>query len=209
MSMNNPAGAPATGATGQQPGANQQPQSQGPNDVIQPPASGGQPGQVATTDGQEEQVPNTRQPDWENAARRAFEERDAARRELEALKRQGLSAEEKQRLEALDAKDKERDAREKTLVLKYEIAAKAPALGIIDPELAVLLLTQSGKVTVNDDLTVSGLDEALKALIKERPHLVRATRQDVDAGAGTGGSRGAGASKSMNDFIRGKVRGEG
>lgn len=213
MSMNNPAGAPATGATGQQPGASQQPQSQGPNDPINPPASGGT-GQPATGTGDGGQEPEAQNPlerrvqNMEQALQRMAGERDAARQELEAERRKGLSQEERQRLETLDAKDKERDVREKTLVLKYEIAAKAPALGIVDPEIAVLLLTQSGKVTVNDDLSVTGLDQALKDLIKERPHLVRATTQDIDAGRGTGGQRTSGPSKSMNDIIRGKVRGE-
>ena len=66
----------------------------------------------------------------------------------------------------------------------------------------------AGVAKVNDDLSVTGLDQALKDLIKERPHLVRATTQDIDAGRGTGGSRTSGPSKSMNDIIRGKVRGE-
>lgn len=205
MSMNNPAGSGATPDTGQQPGANQQPTSQGPNDPIQPPASGGQ---ASATGGQQDDPTDRRLSNLEAALRRMGDERDAARRELEEERRKGLSPEEKARLQDLDKTVEAQRGREKNLVLRYEIASRAPKLGIVDPEIAVLLLSQGSSVTVNDDLTVTGLDQALKDLIKERPHLVARAPSTGDVGAGAGSTGGrTGAKPGMNDIIRDTVRG--
>lgn len=198
---------PETGGQGTQPGASGNAanliSSQGPNDPLNPPATGGgqQPATGSAGDGQEPQESNAKE-----ALARMAEQRDAARRELEELKRSALPPEEQERLKALDAKDKERDAREKSLILRYEIASRAPKLGIVDPEVAVLLLERSNKVEVDGEGTVVGLDEALRDLIKEKPHLVRATTASIDAGAGSTGAR-TGGKVSMNDVIRGAARG--
>ena len=206
-----PTGAPATGATGQQPGATGNAGgliSQGPNDPINPPATGGQQQDPATGEGStDQQTPEQRELANARAANaRMAIERDEARRLLQEAQRSALPPEEQTRLKSLDEQVKAQAVREKNLILRYEIAARAPKLGIVDPELAVLLLERSTKVTVNDDSTVEGLDEALKELIKEKPHLVRATTQPIDGGAGSGGSR-TGGKPSMNDIIRQGARG--
>lgn len=201
MPDSNPTGAPATGATGQNPGATG-PTSQGPNDPIQPPATGAPTQTPATGQGTDGPTTEERLSNMEAAMRRMGEERDKARQELEAEKRKGLSEDERKRLEELDRRDKDRDARERTLILRYEVASRAAKLGIQDPEVAVLLLERSGDIKVEDG-QVSGVDDALKALIKDKPYLVRPVGgnpggQDAGASAGPAG----GASGGMNERIR-------
>jgi hypothetical protein len=206
--VSSPSTTGATPGTGD-PGASgdRQVTSQGPNDVIRPETGGNAGGQQpATGEGNDQRGDTSRRlSNLEAMAARFATERDTARRELEEERRKALPEEERKRLQALDERDKQRDAREKNLILRYEIASRAPRLGIVDPETAVLLLERSSKVTVNDDLSVTGLDEALKDLIKEKPFLVKATTQSVDAGAGSGGSR-TGNKPGMNDIIRGAAR---
>lgn len=180
------------------------PTSQGPNDPINPP-NGGQPGTATGTEAGSN-TEDRSQTNYREAMSRMAAERDTARRELEDEKRKSLTPEELARFRQQDEKDKQRDVREKNLILRYEIAARAPRLGIVDPETAVLLLERNQAVAVADDGSVTGLDEALKALIKEKPFLVKATTQPVDGGAGTGGAR-AGNKPGMNDIIRGAARG--
>jgi len=207
-------GTPATpGATpgqGQQPGASDASGlvSQGPNDPINPATTaGGQ--QPATGDGgdQGQQDPTERRiANLEAAMQRMGNERDEARRLLDEEKRKNLSPEERQRLAGLDEQVQKQAAERKNLILKYEIAAKAPKLGIVDPEVAVVLLERNPGITVSDDGQVTGLDEALKQLVKDKPFLVRATTQGIDAGGGTGGGR-PNAKPDMNQIIRGAARG--
>lgn len=199
----NPAGAPATGATGQPPGATSQPQSQGPNDPYQPPATGGQQTPPTTGDGGtdiERRIAN-----MEEAMRRMGGERDEARRLLEEERRKNLSPEERQRLQGLDEQVKKAAEEKRQLVLRYEIATRAARLGLVDPDLAVVLLEKSDTVTVSETGQVAGLDEALKQLIKERPYMVKAAAP-ADAGAGAGGPRPQSGSAGMNDIIRGAAR---
>lgn len=199
-----PATGPQTGTP--PPGGTGGPVSQGPNDPINPSSGGGtqQPTGGATSESNEST--DARLNRMEALMRNAAQERDTARRELEEERRKSLTPEEKARLVSLDDRVKAQAIKEKGLILKYEIASRAPRLGIVDPELAVLLLERGNAVTVADDGTVTGLDDALKALIKERPHLVRATSQSIDAGAGSGGQR-TGAKATMNDIIRNRARG--
>lgn len=211
---NQPTGSPAgSGAPASGQGAGLT--SQGPNDPINPPTGGGtqQPtgGSAdggAPNGGGNDQSFEARLQRMETLMRNAAQERDQARQELQEERRKNLPPEELNRLKALDDQVKAAATREKNLILRYEIASRAPRLGIVDPELAVLLLERNNSVVVNDDGSVAGLDDALKALIKDRPHLVRATQQDIDAGAGTGGTRTPSGTKSMNDIIRGAARGQ-
>lgn len=197
-----PGATPGTGTPGAS-GTGAGVQVQGPNDPYTPaPETGNQgDGGQSATDGQDA----ARQRNRDEALSRMARERDEARQALEDERRKALPDEERKRLEALDAKTKQYDSERKTLILKYEIAARAPKMGIIDPELAVLVLERSPDITVDDAGTVTGLDEALAKFVKERPHLVRKV-EPVDGGAGSGGPR-TGGRPSMNDIIRGKTRG--
>jgi hypothetical protein len=142
----------------------------------------------------------------EQAMTRMGQERDEARRLLEEEKRKSLSPEERQRLAGLDEQVKAAQARERALILRYEVATRAAKLGIVDPELATMLIEKSDSVTISETGQVAGLDEALKQLIKDRPFMVRAAAAPADGGAGTGGPR-PGGKPTMNDIIRGAARG--
>lgn len=184
-------------------------QVQGPNDPLA--RSGTQQGGAGTQGGTQgdQQQGQDQYNELKEALRKERELRETRERELRELQRQGMSEEEKKRLAELETANAERDKREKNLILRYEIASRAPRLGIIDPEIAVMLLERDSSVSVGDDGKVSGLDEALKALIKERPHLVNKV-PSADGGAGTGAQSGAGSrgsGKSMNDLIRTGARG--
>lgn len=203
---NSPAGAPATGATGTPEATGNAPVSQGPNDPINPPATGGSAA-PATGDKGSDNPLERRLSNLEQALSRVGTERDEARRALEEEKRKGLSPEDRQRLADQDKQIQTQKERERNLILRYEIASRAPRLGIVDPEIAVLLLERSPGVTVADDGTVTGIDEALKQLIKDRPHLARSAALPVDAGAGVGGTR-TGGKVTMNDIIRRGARGQ-
>lgn len=203
----------AQGATppGATPGAaGGQVQSQGPNDPLNAAITqtGQGPAGDPQTDPQLGEAGREAIRREREARAEAEKQRDAARRELEEQKRAGLSDEERKRLKEADEREAQRAQREKSLILRYEIATRAPKLGIVDPEIAVMLLERNADVHVSDDGTVTGIDEALKQLIKDKPHLVRATTTPIDGGAGSGGSR-TGTKPSMNDFIRAKARGGG
>lgn len=193
--------------------AGQNVQVQGPNDPL---AQQGQQGGAGTQGGTQGTQQQDGQPDQytelREALRKERELREAAERKNKEFERQGMSDDEKKRLSDLETRDAERDKREKSLILRYEIAAAAPRLGIVDPEVAVMLIERDSSVTVGDDGKVAGLDEALKALVKAKPHLVnKGNPAGADGGAGTSGASGAGRSGSkitMNDLIRRGARGQ-
>lgn len=58
-------------------------------------------------------------------------------------------------------------------LIKAEVTLKSAELGIVDPDAAYALMDRSG-VTVGDDGKVSGIDEALKALLTAKPYLKKA-----------------------------------
>jgi hypothetical protein len=199
--------------TGQQQGqqdgtSGQGPQVQGPNDPLAQSGTQGGAGTQSGTQGtqQQDNGQTDQYAELRGALSREREQRQALERQLRDLQKQGMSDDEKKRLSELEAQNAERDKREKNLILRYEIAARAPKLGIVDPEIAVMLLERDSSVTVGDDGKVVGLDEALKQLVKDKPHLVQRVQQ-VDAGAGTGGQRTRSGKPTMNDIIRQGARG--
>jgi hypothetical protein len=180
--------------------------SQGPNDPINPPATGGTGAPATGEPAGEDEAEARAKRNRDEALSRMASERDEARRLLEEERRKNLPPEELARLRQQDEAQKASETRIRGLTLRYEVANRAARLGIVDPELAVLLLEGNKDVTITDAGVVSGLDEALKALIKDRPYLVRAAAAPVDGGAGAGGSR-TGSKVGMNDIIRTAARG--
>ena len=82
-----------------------------------------------------------------------------------------------------------------------EIRAQATVLGFLDADDALQLLDRSG-VKVDDKGNVTGVKEALEALAKAKPHLVKKS--------GAWGQRqgtGAGAEKTRRDEIRDQLYG--
>jgi len=93
---------------------------------------------------------------------------------LKAKEEAELSEQEKlqRRLAEYEAKlaDLERDRQERTL--KYEVKLKASKLGVVDPDAAWKLLDPAA-LEFDEDGNPTNIEDALKALIKEKPYLAR------------------------------------
>ena len=102
---------------------------------------------------------------WETefAAKVDEERKKAAMTETERLKAEKEAAEKK-------AQDAMRTANER--LLRAEVKATAVALDIVDPDAAYALMDRDA-VSVGDDGTIKGVEDALKALIKDKPYLLR------------------------------------
>ena len=102
---------------------------------------------------------------WETefAAKVDEERKKAAMTETERLKAEKEAAEKK-------AQDAMRTANER--LLRAEVKATAVALDIVDPDAAYALMDRDA-VSVADDGTIKGVEDALKALIKDKPYLLR------------------------------------
>ena len=102
---------------------------------------------------------------WETefAAKVDEERKKAAMTETERLKAEKEAAEKK-------AQDAMRTANER--LLRAEVKATAVALDIVDPDAAYVLMDRDA-VSVAEDGTTQGVEDALKALIKDRPYLLR------------------------------------
>ena len=122
--------------------------------------------------------------------REAEAEVEKARSEFEEFKKQAATtADERKHLESALT-----EAR-----IDNAIVVDAIGLGFYDPSDAVRLVTRDG-VEMKDGKPV-GVKEALTALAKAKPHLLR------DTGAEDAGARGSGPSRSnMNDFILGQSK---
>lgn len=109
-----------------------------------------------------------------------FDELDAASKsELEREKARADAAE-KRATDALNAS--------KQIALSAAITTAATKAGAIDPD-AVLALIAKDSVTIGDDGRVTGVDEAVKALLESKPYLVGKQPPTPPAG-GDGGHRG-------------------
>lgn len=88
--------------------------------------------------------------------------------------------------------EKEKKASEDRLIqtlIRSAIVEKASALNFVDPSDAVALLDKS-KLTVDDEGKVDGLDDALKELLKAKPHLVKRAPGLGPTNPGQNGSSG-------------------
>ena len=119
-----------------------------------------------------------------------YDQLKAAASELEQLKAAQLSETEKlqKRAEAAEAKAAEAASRAQGALRRAAIVAAAQRAGAVDPDAVVALLDQSS-VTVDDDGTVTGAEEAVKDLLKAKQYLVGKTPTPAPGGA-DGGPRG-------------------
>jgi hypothetical protein len=124
------------------------------------------------------------------AARRAKAEADAARKKAED---EGNVSELQKQL------DSERQAREaaETKLVQTQAKTIARELGAVDAGDVVALLDWNSLVDPTDEAEVR---QALRALLKAKPHL-RKTTKDTDAGQ-TGGGEGSGKGTDMNTILR-------
>lgn len=106
------------------------------------------------------------------ALRKRMREAEAKVREYEEAQ---LSEQEKQqrRLAELEERAKGYEARLRESSLNLSVASEAARLNIIDPDAAVKLLDASTLEYDDESNSWVGIDEALSALIEERPWLVK------------------------------------
>ena len=135
--------------------------------------------------------------------RKRLEELEAAEAERAAAQ---LSEVEKAKRLAADAEAKAQAAEERlrTARLRNAVVVAASKLNFYDPEDA-FRLADLGDAQVGDDGKVTGVEDALKALAKTKPHLVKA--------AGTAGSlnstEGGRQSRPSNDEVLRQKRAAG
>lgn len=113
--------------------------------------------------------------------RQAEEDAEARKRaemtELERVKAD-LEAERKARQEA--------DDRRQALALRTQVITAAARLGFNDPEDAIRMLDQS-TLEVDDAGSIDGLDDALGALVKAKPYLIKSTTGTISPTNPAGG----------------------
>lgn len=101
----------------------------------------------------------------------ALKTRAAKLQEIEDAQK---SAEEKlqEQLTALQQQTEKAKADRRDAVLRSAIVAAAAKAGMTDPADAYSLLDKS-KIEIKDDDTVTGIEEAIKALVESKPYLVK------------------------------------
>jgi hypothetical protein len=130
----------------------------------------------------------------------ALEADEAKRKEAE------LSEVEKadQRAKAAEAKAQGLEQRWRDGMLRSAVTVEASKLQFYDPEDAFRLADLTA-LTVNEDGTVTGVEDALKALVKAKPHLVKTTTTtpppDVNAQ-----NRGRTATPTTDELVAAKLR---
>lgn len=109
--------------------------------------------------------------------------------ELEAANKTELEKAQGKVVEA-ERKAAESADRAKRALLKAAVVNAAHKANAIDPDAVFALIDQS-KMTVSDDGTVDGIDDALKALLAEKTFLVGKPTTPPVGGNADGGARGA------------------
>ena len=141
------------------------------------------------------------QPDLTELREKAkkFDELDAASKsELEKANARAEAAEKK----AADAEQARR-----ATALSAAITTAASKAGAVDAD-AVLALISKESVTIGDDGRVTGVDEAVKALLESKPYLV-GKQSTPPGGSGDGGPRGMPAAGQLTKADLDRLRHEG
>lgn len=143
----------------------------------------------------------------ERKARRDAEKRAAAvEKELDELRKKGLSEQERAVEEAKNAGKSESDAAWRSRTVRLAVKAAAGGKAADPGDIPALLGDLDRFVDDDGEVLEKDLDDAIEKLLKAKPYLrATATRR----GSGDGGFRGdapAGAGSSMTDLIRGAVR---
>jgi hypothetical protein len=123
---------------------------------------------------------------------KAIEKKEAEEREAKLL-------EEKKFQELLEEKDKkisELTQNQQRMLLDSKISTAALKAGAVDTE-AILKLIDRANITLNDDGSVAGVEEAIKTLLETKPYLVGSDQQPT-VGAGT--NPGANTTSSAKRF---------
>ena len=131
----------------------------------------------------------------------ALEADEAKRKEAE------LSEVEKadQRAKAAEAKAQTLEQRWRDGMLRSAVTLAATQAQFYDPEDAYRLADLTS-LTVNDDGTVTGVEDALKALVKAKPHLVKATTTTASPPDVNAQNRGRTTVPSTDELVAAKLR---
>lgn len=138
----------------------------------------------------------------ESATRRKrLEELEAAEEERKAAQMSEIDKALKAKADA-EARAQAAEERMRTATIRNAVVLAATRANFHDPEDAFRLADLEG-VQINEDGRVSGVEEALKALAKAKPHLVR------QAATGTGEINATAAGRqtrtSVDDLVRRKL----
>ncbi len=131
----------------------------------------------------------------------ALEADEAKRKEAE------LSEVEKadQRAKAAEAKAQNLEQRWRDGMLRSAVTLAATQAQFYDPEDAYRLADLTS-LTANDDGTVTGVEEALKALVKAKPHLVKAATTTAPPPDVNAQNRGRTTVPSTDELVAAKLR---
>jgi hypothetical protein len=128
-----------------------------------------------------------------------LDELEAANRtELEKL--QTAATAEKARADAAESKMKE-------ALRRSAVVAAAQRAGAVDPD-AVYALLNKDEVTIGDDGQVTGVEEAVKALLVAKEYLVGKTPKPPAGSANAGPQGSPGATQWTREDLRGKSSAE-
>lgn len=135
-------------------------------------------------------------------ARRA----DKLEKELQTLKRQGMSEVEKLRAEAEDARKDAQTVRERAnkSLLKGELRDAAGKHGVNDFDSVFALAVSQGSVSIDEDGNLVGAEKFLKSLKESKPHLFKSSGAISPGGRtpSTNGASGKELNAAVNDSIR-------
>jgi len=131
-----------------------------------------------------------------------YDQLKAAAAELEKLKNDQMSETEKLTKAAALADERARAAEEKATnaLMRAAIVSAAQRAGAVDPD-AVLALVDRSTVKVGDDGQVTGVDEAVKALLDTKQYLVGKAPTPTPGGADAG-PRGSGPSGITRESLK-------
>lgn len=101
--------------------------------------------------------------------------------EAEEAAKTDLQKEKEARLESERAA-KERNSKADAKLRRAAILSEAATQGTSDADIVVALLMNSADITVDDDGEVSGVKEAVRKLLKDKPVLVKGTNASASGG---------------------------
>lgn len=120
--------------------------------------------------------------DYDELKRKAAEHdklQEGQKTELEKANEKAVKAEQKAN-EAI--------ARANARIVRAEILSQAAAQNAVDPDTVAALLAGNESITIDDDGTVAGVKEAVKALLKEKPFLAKGAPGSGPSGGEFGGA---------------------
>lgn len=148
------------------------------------------------------------------ALKAANKEAADRRKRLEALEADEAKRKEAElsEVEKADKRAKDAEARAAQLeqrwrdgMLRSAVTIAATQAQFYDPEDAYRLADLS-QLTVDDDGTVTGVDEALRSLVKAKPHLVKTTTTTTPPPDVNAQNRGRQTAPSVDDLVAAKLR---